>query len=395
MTWPGPWPANTSKLMVLCILYSAKATMAVDCSRPDTRFNVSEGSYFNVTMDGISSFDVQTSINYWSGCPTYGTGMPTFEFGAAGGIPVRVIRIDGRSNSQEGGACGLITYDSTGVIAGATVTVWTQDKDGHPCDPIDSLAHEFGHILGLADVGDLTCAGHIMGRAFGDGSRRTVFADDCEMADNMWSTRAEEFCDPYCEAYCPTYCTGSTCEGHPSPILIDLENDGIHLTGLGDPVWFDIDADGMLDLLSWTNRDESFLALDRNGNGTIDNGGELFGNVTLLSNGTRPLNGYQALAELDSWVFSGNGDGHLDAADPAFSSLLLWTDSNHDGISQPEELQTVNQAGVRRIDLDYRRSRRTDQHGNIFAFLGRAWKAGPHGALHPIVTWDVFFSKVP
>jgi hypothetical protein len=395
MTRSRSWPANIAKLIVTYIFYFARAGLAVDCSVPDARFNVSEGSYFSVTMDGISSFDVQTSINYWSSCQAYGTGMPTFEFGAAGGIPVRVVRIDGRSPQERGGTCGVTSYGSMGVIASATVTVWTQDQNGNTCDPIDSLAHEFGHVLGLADVGDLSCSGHIMGRAFGDGSRRTVSGDDCAMADGMWSTRSEEFYDPYCEAYCPTYCTGSTCEGHPSPILIDLENDGIHLTGLDDPVWFDIDADGALDLLSWTDRSEGFLALDRNGNGTIDNGGELFGNVTRLANGSLPLNGYQALADLDSWVFSGNGDGHLDAADPAFSSLLLWSDRNHDGISQPDELQTVDQAGVRRIDLGYRRSRRTDRYGNIFAFAGRAWKEGPHGSVDPIVTWDVFFSKVP
>jgi hypothetical protein len=210
----------------------------------------------------------------------------------------------------------------------------------------------------------------------------------------MWETPSETYYDPYCDAYCPTSCVNNACPDHPSPILIDLENDGVHLTGLGDPVWFDIDADGKLDLMSWTDRSEGFLALDRNGNGVIDDGGELFGTATLLSNGTRASNGYVALAELDSWVFSGNGDGHLDSADAAFGSLRLWTDRNHDGISQPEELQTLAEAGIQRIDLDYRSSRRTDRYGNEFRFLGRAWKMGRNGVVHPVPTWDVFFLVV-
>jgi hypothetical protein len=185
--------------------------------------------------------------------------------------------------------------------------------------------------------------------------------------------------------------------GPPSgcPILIDLENDGIRLTGLADPVWFDIDADGDADLISWTERSEGILALDRNGNGTIDNGGELFGNATLLADGTRALNGYLALAELDSWAFGGNGDEFIDSADAVFGSLRLWTDRDHDGISQPEELRTLAETSIRRIEVNYRRSHRTDRYGNEFRFLGRAWKAGDNGVLHPLLTWDVFFLVEP
>ena len=85
-----------------------------------------------------------------------------------------------------------------------------------------------------------------------EGQARSTFGDDCAVADEMWHTTNEDPPnDPYCEAY--------GC----SPILIDLENDGIHLTGLDDPVWFDIDADGDRDLMSWTDRSEGMLALDQ------------------------------------------------------------------------------------------------------------------------------------
>jgi hypothetical protein len=107
------------------------------------------------------------------------------------------------------------------------------------------------------------------------------------------------------------------------------------------------------------------------------------------------LNGYLALAELDSWVFSGNGNGVIDAADAAFGSLWLWTDRNHDGASQPEELKTLDEAGVRRIGLGYRRSNRTDRYGNEFRFVSWALKTGPNGLVRPVLTWDVFFLVVP
>ena len=73
----------------------------------------------------------------------------------------------------------------------------------------------------------------------------------------------------------------------------------------------------------------------------------------------------------------------------------MWTDLNHDGVSQPRELQTLDEAGVQRIGLDYRRSNRSDHHGNEFRFLGKAWKEGRRGVVRPVLTWDVFFLVAP
>jgi hypothetical protein len=382
----------------ILLVFWARIALAVDCSLPNNNFGISDGTTFNLSMSGFTSTDIQTAAGYW-GCPGYSSYIPSFQVGGSGGIPVTVVRKAGNSTAPKGG-CGLFDPEIVnGQIAGATITIWTNQGNGVSCEPLtDSLAHEFGHLLGLDDAPDPLgqCLGHIMGgRAAG--FTREVQPDDCQEADQKWVTTYETTPppDPYCDAYCQTYCVDNLCQDHPSPILMDLENDGIHLTGLDDPVWFDIDADGAPELMSWTDRGEGLLALDRNGNGVIDDGGELFGTATRLSDGTRAPNGYVALAELDSWVFGGNGDGHLDSSDAAFGSLLLWTDRNHDGISQPEELQTLAQAGIRRIDLDYKWSHRSDRYGNEFRFRGRAWKAGPLGLTHPILTWDVFFLVVP
>ena len=377
----------------MIMVFSAGALVAIDCSVPTTSFGTSLGTAFNVTTAGFTAADIQAAADYWN-CPSYTGYIPTFQVGS-GDVPVTVVKVDGRSTTQ-GGGCGFFEPSIVnGHLESANITVWTNQADGTSCEPLtDSLAHELGHLLGLDNAPDPfgQCLDHIMGGR-GIGFTRSVQPDDCQVADDKWMTTNESQPqpDPYCDAYCNTYCVDNVCSDHPSPILIDLENDGVHLTGLDDPVWFDITADGRLDLISWTGRSEGLLALDRNGNGKIDDGSELFGNATRLANGTRATNGYQALAELDSPIFGGNGDGHIDSADAAFSSLRLWVDRNHDGISQPEELLTLTQAGVERIGLEYRWSPRTDRYGNQFRFVGRAWKKGPNGALHPILTWDVFF----
>jgi hypothetical protein len=373
---------------------------ATDCSLADTRFATSYGDVFSLTYTGFTSAEIQTSVNYWS-CTGYSDHIPTFQLGGSSGVPVSIVKVEGNSTAP-GGGCGRTVYPGTtngGTVSSVEITIWTNENDGDSCAPLtDTLAHELGHVLLLTDAPDASCNGHIMGRR-NEGGTRTVFADDCAVADYMWETPQEtQPSDPWCSAYCWTDCVNNVCPGiHPDtgcPLLIDVENDGIHLTGLKDPVWFDIDADGDVELMSWTDQGEGLLALDRNGNGSIDDGGELFGDATVLANGVRAANGYLALAELDSWAFGGNGDGQIDADDAGFGSLRLWVDEDHSGTSRPGELLTLSAAGIRKIGLDYRMSRRTDSHGNDFRFLGRAWKEGRRGVVRPVLTWDVFFLVV-
>lgn len=177
-----------------------------------------------------------------------------------------------------------------------------------------------------------------------------------------------------------------------SPILVDVSGNGFGLSGLDNPVGFDFVGDGHPLSVTWTalNSDDAFLVLDRNGNGTIDNGAELFGNFAPQPpSGGR--NGFIALAEYDKRVNGGNDNGRIESHDAVFSSLRLWQDANHNGISEPVEIHTLPQLGVRAIDLDYRESRRVDQYGNRFRYRAKVYDA--HGASVGRWAWDVFFVK--
>jgi len=133
-----------------------------------------------------------------------------------------------------------------------------------------------------------------------------------------------------------------------SPLVFDLDGDGFEIAQLGKaPILFDHNADGVKTGTAWVKSDDAILVLDRNGNGVVDSGRELFGNNTVLADGSTAKDGYAALAELDS-----NGDGVIDAQDAQYGNLRLWRDLNQDGVSDAGELLTLAELGITQINLD-------------------------------------------
>jgi len=165
------------------------------------------------------------------------------------------------------------------------------------------------------------------------------------------------------------------------------------LTSAANGVLFDFYGTGKPIQIAWTARGSTngWLALDLNGNGTIDSAVEMFGNITPQPRSADP-NGFLALAVYDLPANGGNADGVIDKRDAVWSKLLVWIDTNHDGISQPNELHHLDAMGIHSISLKYVKTPFTDAYGNQFRYKG---SLNPDGGDHVDRTiYDVFLTQV-
>ena len=334
---------------------------------------------------------------------------------------------------QEGGPAGtaIKNTDATSTAEKAEVTIDVNNPNffrsnvaGFSLAIFKAFLHEIGHTMGLADVpvpnptapaercGDQTLRLSVMnalcavndsgnnmastitpcdqGAVFQNGqySRFPCPATEC----NEGSGFQIDLCSYPALGGCPPgyHSTGGCCQPDvPSPILIDVDGSGFHLTSAANGVWFDFYGTGQPIKIAWTRSGSTnaWLVFDRNFNNTVDNASELFGNFT-----SQPFapekNGFLALAEFDQSGAGGNEDGQITIADTIFNSLRLWIDSNHNGISEAEELHTLTELRLASLSLDHRETRRTDAHGNQFRY--RAKVKDTRGAQFGRWAWDVF-----
>ena len=168
---------------------------------------------------------------------------------------------------------------------------------------------------------------------------------------------------PYCDSWMPHYlgnCNPS------SPLVLDLDSDGIEVDGIA---YFDHEGNGWAEASRWSSEDDGVLVWDRNGDGKINDGTELFGNNFVLTNGNEAENGFAALAELDE-----NGDGVVDAVDAHWDDLqiLRWRDSNGNGMVDDGEkyLVSLQSQNIDSLRLAYRDSDFVDTSGNEHRQVG-------------------------
>jgi len=166
-----------------------------------------------------------------------------------------------------------------------------------------------------------------------------------------------------------------------TPIVLDLDGNGIKTTTLQNGVTFDLDNDGKVEKSAWVARGDGLLVRDVNGDGVINNGGELFGSGTVLADGSKAQDGYEAMRALDA-----NGDGVLNAADSAFSQLGVWLDSNGNGRTDAGEVVSLNDLGINALSLTAQTSSVFD-NGNLIGLMGSYTKSD--GTTHTM--GDVWF----
>ncbi|PIT23337.1 hypothetical protein BGI36_01895 [Snodgrassella communis] len=171
-----------------------------------------------------------------------------------------------------------------------------------------------------------------------------------------------------------------------SPVVIDMNGDGVKTSAKGQHVYFDHDGNGFAENTGWVDSHDALLVLDRNQNGQIDDGRELFGSNTLLASGKKARNGFEALAEFDE-----NHDGVIDAADSVWSKLQLWQDKNQNGVVDEGELSALSASQIKAIGVYYKTEKAKDAHGNEHRETTKVtWADG-----HQTDATDVWFDTEP
>jgi hypothetical protein len=162
---------------------------------------------------------------------------------------------------------------------------------------------------------------------------------------------------------------------HRDPIIVDLNKNG--KIDAAAKTYFDLDNNGFKESTAWASNGDGILVMDRNGDGIINNGTEVFGDGTLLADGSLASNGFEALNELDS-----DGNGVINAEDAAYGDMRVWVDANGDGISTEDELISLQDAGVQSINLSAETNGSMDENGNVIARTGTIeWEDGTAGLI--------------
>jgi hypothetical protein len=388
-------------LIVAALLVAAPRIMA-QCTPSYTPTQTLRADYVVLVPDAAmlnaAPNAVHNATTAWAGCTGSGTSNP--------GMPIPLNQVPAGGSFSQLNVKYFTGYHPTtttvcGSFNGTTISVYqyANDSNGNQFSCLSQaqhiVGHELGHWFGGNDLPS-TCTS-IMGQLSTSTTHDVTYADCQAVKDAIQAYSENNWHQQNCSQPCWSTCTdtGSCPEQNGgSPILFALRGQAYSLSGLNDPVLFDIDGSGSPILTGWTKTgtEVAFLVLDLNGNGRIDDGSELFGNHTRLPSEEFASNGFHALWQYDQTVAGGNLDERITATDSIFEKLRLWVDTDHDAISDFGELRTLGDESIIAIELNYTLSRREDEHGNQFAYLGQALRSVGHNA-REVRIFDVYFVR--
>ncbi len=286
------------------------------------------------------------------------TGLTTATFNAPGMMDIWVNQFGGNPN---GFYDNINNYNTLGDI----VHKW----DTQIGSKINVMGSSFGPVPDelepLIAWGSPALKAYYLYDQHGIDQFVRLFSGTTDNRPGYWDTYGPRIKDAISSLY--TSAQTWTPRRDPLTLTLDLNADGLETVALNptNPIYFDHDGDGVTTATGWISPDDGFLALDRNGNSTIDSGRELFGDNTPLSGGGTAANGYAALADLDS-----NGDGVINSNDAQFANLRIWQDLNQNGISESNELSTLAQKNIVSINTASTLHSQVLADGNRIADLG-------------------------
>ena len=284
------------------------------------------------------------------------------------------------------------------ISAPAFARDWTAPFYGRPGSIADERIRQVQRVIPPAPVSRIGDGATIVWVYSGTISATGNYTKTNNSSSRMWK---ENTFGDYADSFtnCTIESTGGANYPCSTPLTIDLDRNWFEFGNEETGVVFDFKADGFPRLHHWfeSGTKDGLLAVDWNQNGMVDDGSELFGDgTTILSTGKKAANGYQALDQFDTTQLGGNNDGEITLKDDIWSKLMLWIDTNADGISEASEIRLLSDFDIIKISLttnETGKRKRTDAYGNFIPYW--SWvttesKKGPR----KLKMVDVYFKTI-